>query len=399
MRRRSFLKRTGVAGVAGLSGCLGSSGGGDDTLHMGGILPLTGGLANPAQWIERAWNLWADDINEDGGLLDREVEFTVYDSELDQGKMRTLTERLIQQDDVDVFVGPYPTLTMPVIAPILEQNDMTVVHQFWPRSHIKDKEENPDKMPRQFGFSAGNYTYPRAFVEYLSALPEADKPKTWAIVGRNDLYGKDGYDSFVEFMDGTDFEIVFEDYYDPGATSLSSLARSVKQQDPDVVAANSYMGDGILFMEGAADVDLHPDFYWVNVGPQVPEWIPSLGSAGEFVFGSTPYSYTVPTDANEYLYDVAQNEWGELPHYSYGFGYIQMQIYEQALRDVGEVDQAALKDRLETMNFDVVTGELEFDDRNFSTAPMYVTQVQGEDIETVWPEDQATADSVYPYPE
>ena len=47
---------------------------------------------------------------------------------------------------------------MPVVAPVLEQNGYTVLHQFWPRSHIKEREQNKNAFPSQYGFSAGNYT-------------------------------------------------------------------------------------------------------------------------------------------------------------------------------------------------------------------------------------------------
>lgn len=393
-----------AAGVAGVSGCLSQSGigggGGGGPIQMGGILPLTGGLANPATWIDRAWKLWRDQVNENGGLLGRQVEFTVYDTELDKSKMRTTAQRLLQQDDVDVFVGPYPTLTMPVISPILEQNDMTVLHLFWPRSHIVDKRNDPDKLPHQFGFSSGAYSYPQVWIEFLDSLSSDMKPQTFGIAGRNDLYGKDALESFEEFLDSadSDFEIVASEMYDPSSTSLSSIARKIKSADPDVVSANSYMGDCQLFFEGAADVNMDADFLWGNVGPQIPEWIPSMGSAGNYVFGSSPYVYSVPTEANEELYGIAQDEHGTKPHYSYGFGYIQMQIYQQAIEAAGEIDQEALKEQFSSMDFDVVTGNISFSDIQFADAPMYVTQVQDQSIEVVYPEERKTAEPVAPLP-
>jgi ABC-type branched-subunit amino acid transport system substrate-binding protein len=107
----------------------------------------------------------------------------------------------------------------------------------------------------------------------------------------------------------------------------------------------------------------------------------------------------VPTESNEDLAAIAQDEYNARPHYSYGFGYIQMQIYEQALREAGEVSQDALAEQFSSMTFDTVTGDLQFEDTNFADAPMFVTQVQDENIPVLWPDDLADTEPIAPLPD
>jgi len=423
--RRSLLRALGAGGVVGLAGCSGDGDGdgggngdgdgngdgnggvsddgdgGDDAVKVGGILPLTGGLADPAQWIERAWNIRTEQVNENGGLLGREIDLTIYDTELDEQQMQTTASRLISQDDVDIFLGPYPTITAPVISPILSREDMTALHMFWPKSQIDEYADGEGQWPNQYGFSAGTLDYPWVFIQYLDSLEGDVRPERIAMIGRNDIYGEDAAAAFEQFVgEIDDMEIVVDERFEVGTTDLAPVVRNVEGTDADVIVCNSYGNGSQLFAQAVAEVGLDPDFLWANVGPQVPAWF-SLESTGEHVFGSSPYAYSVPTEANEELFEVAQNEYGELPHYSFGFGTIQFDIYQQAIEEIGEIDQQAMADTFDSMTFESVTGEVSFENNyvGYNNTAMYLTQARGEELPIVWPPDSQTADPIAPLPD
>jgi ABC-type branched-subunit amino acid transport system substrate-binding protein len=289
---------------------------------------------------------------------------------------------------------------MPVISPILSRNDMTVMHQFWPKSQVDQYAAGNGQWPNQYGFSAGTLDYPQVFIEYLDTLEGDIRPETIAMIGRNDIYGEDAaaaFDQFVGEID--DMEIVLDERFEVGTTDLSPIVRNI-DTDTDVVVCNSYANGSQLFAQAVADIGLDPDFVWANVGPQVPAWF-SLEGTGEYVFGSTPYAYSVPTDANEELYEVVQDEYGELPHYSFGFGTIQFDIYQQAIEEVGEIDQQGLADAFDSMTFESVTGELSFEDNyiGYENMTMYITQAMGEELPIVYPPDFQTEEPVAPLPD
>jgi branched-chain amino acid transport system substrate-binding protein len=422
--RRSMLRTVGAGAVAALAGCAsngdsdycgeggstqddGSQNGasstssGDNPIHFGGILPLTGPISNPAQWIERAWNIRVEQINESGGLLGREVELTVYDTEQpDTQLMQTLTEQLLTQDEVDVFLGPYPTITPPVISPILSRENMTALSIFWPASTTREYQNGEGAWPNQYGITSAMLSYPRAFVNYLDTLSGEIRPERIAMIGRNDVVGEDsatGWRNAIDQVD--DMEIVVDERFEVGSTDLAPVVRTVEGTDADVIAGNSYAQGSQLFTEAVANVGLSPDFLWFLLGPQVPTWIDSLEATGEYVFGSTPYAYSVPTDANDELFDIAQERYGSLPHYSFGFGAIQFDIYRQAIENAGEVSQQELADSFDSMTFESVTGELSFEN-NYAgnSVPMFLTQVQDEGLPIVYPEETRTAEPIAPLP-
>ena len=112
MERRSLAA---VSSTAALMLVLASCGGGDgegesdDPIVVGSTLSLTGAFAATGAIHKIAGEQFVDRLNADGGLLGRQVEWTVLDDESDQAKVSPLYEQLISQDKVDLIIGPYAT--------------------------------------------------------------------------------------------------------------------------------------------------------------------------------------------------------------------------------------------------------------------------------------------------
>src|SRR5687768_683620 len=100
--------RLGVAAAAGalaLSGC--GLGGGtatedanDDVLEIGISLPLTGDFSEPGKGVRRGYDAWAAYVNENGGLLGKQVELNILDDQSNADRVASDYERLINQDNV-----------------------------------------------------------------------------------------------------------------------------------------------------------------------------------------------------------------------------------------------------------------------------------------------------------
>ena len=80
--QRALAVAAGVSATAlVLSACSGGSdgeggggGGSDDPIVVGISLPLTGDFSEPGKGVQRGYEAWAQFVNEDGGLLGRQVE-------------------------------------------------------------------------------------------------------------------------------------------------------------------------------------------------------------------------------------------------------------------------------------------------------------------------------------
>ena len=78
-------------------------------IRVGGTLALTGPLAQTALVHKLAAEIFIADINKRGGLLGRPVEYVLYDDQSKADQTRSLYEKLITVDNVDLITGPYAT--------------------------------------------------------------------------------------------------------------------------------------------------------------------------------------------------------------------------------------------------------------------------------------------------
>ena len=82
-------------------------------VKVGGTLSLTGFLAQTAVIHKIASEIMVEEINGRNGLLGRPVEYVLLDDQSKPDVARSLYEKLITVDKVDLIQGPYAT------APIL----------------------------------------------------------------------------------------------------------------------------------------------------------------------------------------------------------------------------------------------------------------------------------------
>src|SRR5688500_437511 len=80
-----------------------------EPIVVGSTLSLTGPLSATGVIHQIAGEQFVEQLNEQGGLLGRPVEWTVLDDESDQASVATLYERLISEEQVDLIIGPYAT--------------------------------------------------------------------------------------------------------------------------------------------------------------------------------------------------------------------------------------------------------------------------------------------------
>jgi len=66
-------------------------------------------------------------VNEQGGVLGRDIEFLIYDDESDTETAIDLYERLITEDEVDAIMGPYGSTLTEAVAPVTERHRMVHV--------------------------------------------------------------------------------------------------------------------------------------------------------------------------------------------------------------------------------------------------------------------------------
>jgi branched-chain amino acid transport system substrate-binding protein len=92
-------------------------------LRIGFGMALTGGLAANGKAALLAMEIWRDEVNKNGGLLGRPVEFVYYDDQTKPASVPGIYTKLLDVDKVDFLVSGYGTnLIAPALPIAIERN-------------------------------------------------------------------------------------------------------------------------------------------------------------------------------------------------------------------------------------------------------------------------------------
>src|SRR5471032_2900264 len=117
----SWRRRHVLAGLAGMTAALAApailrAAPSGKPVRVGGTLSLTGFLAQTAVVHKIAAEMMVEEINGRDGFLGRPVEYVLLDDQSKPDVARSLYEKLITVDKVDLIQGPYATA--PILAAI-----------------------------------------------------------------------------------------------------------------------------------------------------------------------------------------------------------------------------------------------------------------------------------------
>lgn len=111
MDRRKFLKASGgVTGVGLFAGCVGEIGGGgggdSGPITIGAIEPLSGNFTPWGKAHRDGLRFAVKELNDDGGVLDRELDLKIQDTESNPGSADSAFREFVEQDNAVAVTGP-----------------------------------------------------------------------------------------------------------------------------------------------------------------------------------------------------------------------------------------------------------------------------------------------------
>src|SRR5438093_6347729 len=105
-------------------------------VRIGGTLALTGPLAPTALLHKIAGEVYVDELNRTNGLLGRPVEWVLLDDQSKPELARSLYEKLITVDKVDLIIGPYATSGILAAMGVAQRYNKVYVHHSFGMPHL-----------------------------------------------------------------------------------------------------------------------------------------------------------------------------------------------------------------------------------------------------------------------
>ncbi len=254
--RRDTLKRLGAAGAigtVGLAGCSQQSdtGGDDETdtgsgdttdgeaIQFGTLFPVTGPNSAYGGGQQEAANLARDEINSAGGPLDREIEITNRDTEGSPDRAAQKFRTMINEQGIVGLIGPYSSGIGTTLAPIARDNRVMEISNGNTSPALADAGINEDDGNKYYGRTAPNDNQQgQVMARIMNQTVEADSASFLYV---NNPYGEGLAGVAEENFEGETLNMVG---YSQETSDYSSTLEEVFADDPDVVGAVMYPGNG-----------------------------------------------------------------------------------------------------------------------------------------------------------
>ncbi|UFU07980.1 amino acid ABC transporter substrate-binding protein [Ruania halotolerans] len=403
-RRYARLAAVPMVVALGLAACSddgggGSEDGGDDPIVIGISLPLSGDFAEPGQGVQRGYETWAHVINENGGLLGRQVELEILDDASDAARVVSDYEALIAQQEVDLVFGPFSTRLVVPASRVANEYGMLFVE---PAAAAAEVFEN--------GFDNIFYAAPAIapdhynnLVDHILAMPEDERPQTMAVAAMDDPFAQGTAYGLRDQLAEAGVEVVVDEVYPPNQTDFNAIAAAIADADPDLVVGGTQYQDAVNLILALQQLNYQPRMAAFSTAPTNPEFVEAIGGSVEGIISPTGYDNNAPWPSNEAFVAAHEEVHGERPQEDEANAYTTGQVVAAAVEAVGCAEQGEcqqeLIEYLRTATVDTVVGPLAWDEAGRPNGAHMILQYVDGEITTVLPSDVAEAELVYPKPE
>jgi branched-chain amino acid transport system substrate-binding protein len=335
-------------------------------------------------------------VNASGGILGRPVELSVVDNASDQYTAVADYEKLITVDKVDLVVGPfYSFLVIPT-----SEVAASYGYAFVEPAGGSQEVFNRGLKNIFFAQPARGAEQAVPFADYLLALPEDQKPKTFAVVSQDDPFTLGVMERAKEHLTEGGLELVFDEIYAPETTDFSAIAIQIADLDPDLIIGGTVLEDSIGQIRAYQEAGYQPRFAYFTTGPSLPgPFREALGDATEGIFASISWfpeaaTYQNAEFAEKYI-EMFEGEMGDIAEDAAN-AFTVGQVLQQAVENVGEIDNALLIEDLHSATYETVVGPLSFDEVGAPTGSFMLLQWQGDTFEIVGPGERAEVEPLDP---
>jgi branched-chain amino acid transport system substrate-binding protein len=380
-----------ILGVAACGG--GDSGGGSSTgpIKIGSSLPLTGEFSQPGTAAQEGYKVWAEMVNADGGLLDRDVELVIKDDASNQNTIVADYNALISKDKVDLLLGTFSSLLNLPASAVAEKNQML---------YVEPAGGSPDMFSRGFKYlffaqQATSDKQGKVFAEWVANLPAGQRPKTAAYPTLDDPFAAPNVEGIREILEGAGVKTVYKQTYAIDTKNFDTIVNAMKNANPDLVVHGAQFEDGIGLTRSMLKAGFTPAmFYQTNAPSFGDQFVKGIGAENtEGILYAVSHSPEASTPGNAEFVKKYDEMFGGLPPEDAADAFAAGQVMQAAVEAVGSIDdQQALADWLHKNEVDTILGPLSWDETGAPTGDFLIGQWQKNKAEIVLPEDAKTAD-------
>jgi urea transport system substrate-binding protein len=276
----------------------------DDTVNVGILHSITGTMAISETGSVQAEKLAISQINAQGGVLGRKIEFIQEDGASDWPTFAEKARKLLVNDKVASVMGCWTSASRKAVLPVFEQHNGFL---YYP-TFYEGLEQSPNVI----------YTGQEATQQIIAGLnwvSETKGAKTFYLLGSDYIWPRTSNKiarKHIEDMLG--LKVVGEEYYPLGHTQFNSVINKIRLRRPDVIYAIVVGGSNVAFYKQlkAAGIDMTEESPLVLTISVTEDEIRGIGGENiEGAYACMKYFQSLDNPNNEQFVAAFKKMWGD----------------------------------------------------------------------------------------
>ncbi len=337
------------------------------TIKIGGLGPLTGPLAIYGVTATNGSKLAFEEINKNGGILGKQVEFVLFDEKGDSTEAVTAYNRLVDEGVV-ALVGDITSKPSLAVAEIAAQDNMPMITPTGTQFNITEAGPNVFRVC---------FTDPYQGVILANLAKNNLKANTVAIMVNNSSDYSDGVaEAFIKEAERLGLKIVAKEGYAEGDKDFRAQLTKVAATNPDVLLVPDYYEQVALITTQAREVGVKS----TCIGPD--GWDGVAKALDSSAYGAVENSYFTNHYSVEDTNEKVQNflkayreKYKDEPSAFSALSYDAAYLMKDAIEKAGSIDKDAIVKAMKESDFAGVTGHLRFDEKNNPVKAVTVLKV------------------------
>src|SRR5216683_7156522 len=385
-------------------------------ITIGASLSSTGGFAQYGQSMEQGYRLWAQTINNNGGLLGRPVQLVIRHDDSTENKVAANYDTLIHKDRVNLVIGPFSTLLTKAAETVVTKAKYALIEGSGGGVSVFT-----NGWTNVFDVSlpvANNLT---TFAYYILSLPASQRPRTVAYATSDDPFTQPQLVVAEQLLQSAGVTTVFDN---TGFTSntnqpypeadpkyltkfIPPVAEQIVKSHAQVVILGTLLPDLQAYIKVFKKDHYNPEALIATAGPDLgQDFIKAVGGV-KYTEGVFVPNGWYPEANNFQNAQMVQDYLAQYPggtadqiNADVAEAYSVGQVLEQVVTMTKSLDNAKIISALHSgVAFNSVQGTVQFDPQGRNTSALsYLFQWQSGTLISVYPSSAAAENPEYPRP-
>ena len=336
----------------------------DEPVKVGVVFSQTGPAAVYGESQLAGVELATEERNAEGGVT---YELVVEDDASDPAQGIPAFEKLINQDEVSVIIGPTLSNTAFSTDPVAQDAGVPVLG-------VSNTAEGITEI--------GDYIWRNSLTEQQvipqtieAAVGAFDLQNVAALYGDDDSFTVSGHETFVATLEEQGVDVAETQTFAKGNTDFAPQLTAARNAEPDALVVSALAEEAALIIQQAAELGIDVPIIGGN-GFNSPAIIEQAGEAAEGVVVGAAWNSASDDPATADFIAAYQEAAGGAPDQFAAQAYAGMKLVAMAVESACGAEPDAIRDGFTTIDgVETVLGEFSFTDTRDADHPAVVQVV------------------------